>query len=197
MTLAKWEIGIRILCFLAASAFVVRYSFVRWYRYPEGIVLMSMTAILTAFLGLVVSAALFGRYDWYSVVANVLFCLTFITLVLQSRNLYKAQAEGRLTSQLLRRKSPQTYRSTLFERRNMDKIIPYMRYGAKAIYAGAAALIGGVIIALTPDSVNISSITTLEKWTIAGTVLAAVGGVFKLDNGPKPGETSQTTPYPV
>lgn len=75
----------------------------------------------------------------------------------------------------------------------MSKVKPYVKYAAKAIYAGGAALIGGVCIALVPDSANISSVTVIEAWTIAGTVLAAVGGVFGLQNGPKP----QTDPYPL
>jgi hypothetical protein len=70
----------------------------------------------------------------------------------------------------------------------MDKAIPYLKYAAKAVYAGAASLISGVIIALTPDSVGISDITTIEKWVIAGAVIASVGGVFGLQNGPKPVE---------
>lgn len=153
---------------------------------------MAMTVILAAFLGLVVSAITFGRRDWYSHAANILFICTFIALVLQNKNLYKAQAEGRLASQILR-KTP-IRQPTFFEGTGMNKISPYAKYVAKAIYAGGAALIGGVCIALVPDSANVSSITAIEGWTIAGAVLASVGGVFGLTNGPKP---SQTSPYPL
>lgn len=153
---------------------------------------MAMTATLAAFLALVVAAMLFGRHGWYRHAANVLFACTFVILVLQNKNLYKAQAQGRLASQILR-KPPMTRQPTFFEGTSMDKIKPYVKYTAKAIYAGGAALIGGVCIALVPDSANVSSVTVIEAWTIAGSVLAAVGGVFKLQNGPKP----QASPYPL
>lgn len=63
---------------------------------------------------------------------------------------------------------------------------PWVKYAAKAVYAGLAALAAGVVIALTPDSAGVSDVTTLEGWVIAGSVLASVGGVFGLSNGPKP-----------
>lgn len=66
-------------------------------------------------------------------------------------------------------------------------MIPWVKWAAKAVYAGAAALVSGVGLALTPDSAGVSDVTTLEKWVIAGAVVAAVGGVFGLENGPKPG----------
>lgn len=65
-------------------------------------------------------------------------------------------------------------------------MIDYIKYALKAVYAGAVALIGGVGIALLPDSAGISDVTTIEKWTIAGAVVVAVGGVFGLQNGPNP-----------
>ena len=70
----------------------------------------------------------------------------------------------------------------------MNNTIGWIRYALKAVYAGAAALVAGVVIALTPDSAGVSSLTTLEIWVIAGSVIAAVGGVFGLQNGPKPTE---------
>lgn len=65
-------------------------------------------------------------------------------------------------------------------------MIPWIKYAAKAVYAGAVALVAGVGIALLPDSAGVSVVTDIEKWTIAGAVLAAVGGVFGLTNGPNP-----------
>jgi Kef-type K+ transport system membrane component KefB len=93
--MTPWEIGIRILCFAAALAFTIRYLTVRWYTYPEGRNLMALSAIITGYLALVVSAALFGRYDFYSYISNTLFFCTFLVLLQQNRLLHIAQREGR------------------------------------------------------------------------------------------------------
>lgn len=68
----------------------------------------------------------------------------------------------------------------------MNNTVGWLHYALKAVYAGAAALVAGVVIALTPDSAGVSEITAFEIWTILGSVIAAVGGVFGLQNGPKP-----------
>lgn len=68
----------------------------------------------------------------------------------------------------------------------MDNVTPWIKYAIKAVYAGAAAFVAGMILALLPDSNNVVSVTAVEGWTIAGGVLAAAGGVFGLTNGPHP-----------
>lgn len=73
----------------------------------------------------------------------------------------------------------------------MDTVLPWVKYAAKAVYAGAITLIGGVGTALIPDSAGVSEVTTPEKWAIAGLVVAAVGGVFGLQNGDRPGTENE------
>lgn len=56
----------------------------------------------------------------------------------------------------------------------------YAKWAAKALYAGTAAGIASAILA-APDGY-----TPVECLVIAGAVVAAVGGVFGLPNGPDP-----------
>lgn len=62
----------------------------------------------------------------------------------------------------------------------MSKVIPYVKYSAKAIVAGVVAFAGGAAIAA------VDGWTQSELWGVVGTTVAAVGAVFGFGNGPKP-----------
>lgn len=66
-------------------------------------------------------------------------------------------------------------------------MIAYMSYAAKAIYAGAVAGLGALAAVLI-DGAAIGEISAAAWVTIALAALLAVGGVFRLNNGPKPGD---------
>lgn len=67
-----------------------------------------------------------------------------------------------------------------------------MKYYAKAIYAGAVALLGstGAALAQINDGAAFSDITTLGWVLIAGTTLAAIGGILGLQAAPATVSTS-------
>ena len=67
-----------------------------------------------------------------------------------------------------------------------------MQFYVKAIYAGAVALIGstGAALAQISEGAAFSDITTLGWLLIAGTTLAAVGGVLGLQAAPASVSTS-------
>ena len=61
----------------------------------------------------------------------------------------------------------------------------WVRYAAKAIFAGAVAFLGGVAAILVGDA-TFGDVTAGQWVTIALATVIAVGGVFGLSNGPKP-----------
>ena len=64
----------------------------------------------------------------------------------------------------------------------------WVRYTAKALFAGVVALLGPLITAFTTDGVDtFADLTQLSWLTIGLATIVAVGGVFGLGNGPKPG----------
>lgn len=62
----------------------------------------------------------------------------------------------------------------------LDKINPYVKYAAKAIFAGAVAGISAAV------GVIDDGLTTGEVLLIVGAVLIAARGTFIIENGAKP-----------
>lgn len=64
----------------------------------------------------------------------------------------------------------------------------WVRYAAKAIYAGVATFIGALLAALEglPSDAGIGDVSLAGWLIITGATLAAVGGVFGITNGDKP-----------
>ena len=67
----------------------------------------------------------------------------------------------------------------------MKNAMAYLQYGAKAIYAGLVAGLGA-LVAVLADGSSLSEITGAAWVTIGLATLLAVGGVFRLNNAPKP-----------
>lgn len=65
----------------------------------------------------------------------------------------------------------------------MAPIISEMRKATKAIYAGMASLIGGLIL-VTVDGSEFGDITTNQWLVIAGAILGTAGGVYGFRNKP-------------
>ena len=61
----------------------------------------------------------------------------------------------------------------------------WVKYVAKALYAGAVAFLTGVIAVLAGD-LGLGDLSTVQWFVIVLGVVVAVGGVFKLSNGDKP-----------
>jgi len=64
----------------------------------------------------------------------------------------------------------------------------WVRYAAKAVYAGAVTFLGALLAALqaSPD-VGFGDLPAAAWITIILATIIAVGGVFGLQNDPKPG----------
>ena len=63
--------------------------------------------------------------------------------------------------------------------------IEYMKWAAKAIFAGVVTFLGSVSVLLVGDT-TFGTITQGQWVTIALATIVAVGGVFGLTNGEKP-----------
>lgn len=62
----------------------------------------------------------------------------------------------------------------------------YVKYVAKALFAGVTAGLGALAAVLVGDSASFSNVTAGQWVTIVLATLVAAGGVFGLTNGAKP-----------
>lgn len=74
------------------------------------------------------------------------------------------------------------------------KIQPWIKYAAKAVYAGIVTFLGGVATAILAEDGGTPEITWQEWITIATLVVTTVGGVFGLTNGSRPSKSPPDTP---
>ncbi len=64
-------------------------------------------------------------------------------------------------------------------------MIAYLRYAAKAVFAGTTTALGSVAVLLIGDT-TLSAVTQGQWVTILLATVVAVGGVFGLSNAPNP-----------
>lgn len=65
-------------------------------------------------------------------------------------------------------------------------MMEWISYAAKAVFAGLVAFLGGLAAILVGDA-SLADVTVAQWITVALSTLLAVGGVFGLTNGAKPG----------
>lgn len=73
-------------------------------------------------------------------------------------------------------------------------IKPWVKYAAKAVYAGIVTFLGGVATAILAEEGHQPEITWQEWITIATLVVTTVGGVFGLTNGSRPSKEPPDAP---
>lgn len=71
-------IAVRTLAFVAALLFCVRYAFYKWWKTPEGIILMGFPAILALFMLLTAYRLQVGPFPAYYILSAT---LSFIVLL--------------------------------------------------------------------------------------------------------------------
>lgn len=88
------EVILRVACWAAASTFVVRYAFVRWWKSSEGKNIMAFTFLIWEVLTLI-NISLIWHPFWSKGLSNFIYIQMLIILVHRCYLLFKAQNKDR------------------------------------------------------------------------------------------------------